>query len=284
MVRPEQAEISPFLLWIGPKLSWLKKWWILTCLTLVGGVVAALGPLLTSIPDSAPVRIIAGVAAALALAADKLADHYDKKAASATFRESERLAEKAILDLNVVLGEAIEVTFLSGASRREAIKSLRRTVARQAASAVGAGSRATYYTLARESGGKRILKDAVHGVQPGRFDQPMQPFIEKDDEQLNIWRVLDRADEEAEVVDKPAVVPGLNWDRKKYATYYSVPVKAKQVQLGLLSVNNTNEGAIGGPARSAVLAMARTMALVVAAEKGQGALNTQMNYHPNVGG
>ncbi len=243
-----------------------------------------LGPLIWANPGWSWIRITAGVAAAAAIVADKLADKYDQLIASLKFRLSEKSAEKAIDDLNVVLSEAIELAFLSGDARKQAALALRRTVARQAASAVGDGSRATYYTMRRETAGKRILGSAVHGTEHGRYDKPDRPFVEREDPEHTIWNLMDRADEEPEISNAPDEVYGVDWSRKKYKTFYTVPVKAKSVQLGLLSVNNKSVGAIGGPQRAAVLAMARTMALVIAMLKGPTAMKRQEAHHENVAG
>ncbi|MGK3949926.1 hypothetical protein [Microbacterium sp. K2] len=277
-------ELGAFLHACGPLLSKFKRRQIFTIATFIGAVVAVFGPLIWGDPAWHGIRIAAGIAAAVAILGDKLADRYDQTVASLKFRESERSAEKAIDDLNVVLSEAIEVMFLTGRARDEQAKALRRTVARQAASAVGDGSRATYYTMRREAGGRRILDSAVHGTEHGRYDRPDRPFIEREDPENTIWSLLDRADEEPEVCNAPDEVYGVDWAKKKYDTFYTVPVKAKSVQLGLLSVNNASAGAIGGPQRSAVLAMARTMALVVAVIKGPVSLNSQQSRHRNVGG
>src|SRR5207253_2106863 len=141
---------------IGPLLSWLKKSWILLIITFVGAVIAVIGPVWLGTSHWDWLRMTAGIAAAAAIVADKVADHYDKVIATRTFRESEQSAEKAVDDLNVVLSEAIEVMALSGSGRNAAEAALRRTLARQAASAIGDGSRATYYSLRRDQNGLRI--------------------------------------------------------------------------------------------------------------------------------
>lgn len=275
------AELGPVIRAVGPLLSWLKRWQILLLVTFIGAVVAVLGPYIWGEDAWDWLRITAGIAAAVAIVADKFADRFDGAVATASFRESERLAEKAVDDLNVVISEGIEVMFLQGSARTEAAKALRRTVARQAASAIGEKSRATYYTMRRESGGSRVLDEAVHGAI-GRYDKPDRPFVESEDTEHSLWQLLDRADDEPEVHNAYDEVYGLDWDKKQYKTFYTVPVKAKRVQLGVLSVNNSIVGAIGGPQRAAVLAMARTMALVIAACRGPQFMNLQDARHGNV--
>lgn len=98
----------------------------------------------------------------------------------------------------------------------------------------------------------------------GRYDKPPRPFIERETPQLSIWQELDEPDETREVISAPQVVEGLDWSRKKYTTYYSVPVKARNIVFGYLSVNNSVDGAIGGAQRATILAMARVFALAMA--------------------
>ncbi|MDJ0337900.1 hypothetical protein [Cryobacterium sp. PH31-O1] len=277
--KGKKGAVSPFLKAVGPVLLVLRDAFVFTILTFLGAVVAVLSPIVLTDPGWGTARIIAGAIAAGAIMADKAADRYDKKLGEITFRESERSAEKAVDDLNIFISEAIESTFLRGAARIEAIKALRRTLARQAASAIGDDSRASYYSLRREAGGLRILDNPLHETRHGRNDRPNRPFLEREDPDHEVWAILDKADEETEVKSDPEVVYGVDWSRKKYKTFYSVPVKANMVQLGFLSVNNAKVGAIGGPQRASILGMARTMALVIAAQKGPEFLNTQAAYY-----
>jgi hypothetical protein len=278
-VNRDGGEIGPILHAVGPMLSYLRKKFVLVVLTFAGAVAAVIAPIFWATdPGWNWLRITIGGLAALAIVGDRMADRFEQRLAALTFRESERSAEKAVDDLNVLLSEAIEVMFLTGASRTEAIRTLRRTVARQAASAIGDGSRATYYTLRRESGGTRILDQPKHGTEHGRFDVPNRPFVEKEDDLHDIWELMNRADEEPEIHSEPETIYGVDWARKRYKTFYTVPVKANAVQLGMLSVNNSKVGAIGGPQRAVLLAMARTMALVITSHKSQQSLNTQVAF------
>lgn len=219
--------------------------------------------------------IVIGVAAVLAVIADKVADGYDARVAKLVVHEGEKAAEKSIDDLNVFLGEAIRTMFFTGRRQEDAIETLRRTMVTQSARSVGLGSRATCYNLHREPTDKRVLKEAVHGIEHPRRDKSNTPFFERLDPGLDIWRMLDREDDEPNVrscEDEDPVV-GLDWSKKEYKTFLSVPIKAVNVQLGMLSVNNSELGSIGGPQRAVTLAMARTYALVVAASKGAAAMN-----------
>lgn len=260
-------------------------------LTLLGGLAAVFSPFLwLNIPDGATVvflysneawwvtfrvlSIVLGVAAVLSVIGDKMADGWEAKAASWTLQEGERAAEASILQLNVVLNEAIRTLNLTGRRQEDAVEALRRTIVNQAAQSVGDLTRATSYNLYWEKDGTRVLRDAEHGVV-GRRDKPNKPFYERLHPDLEIWRMLDRDDDEPDVRSYPEVIEGLDWAAKKdrYLTFFSVPVKAGNVQLGMLSVNNKVVGAIGGPQRAVILAMAKTLGMATAAAKGTKLMN-----------
>lgn len=280
---------------LGLKVSdkageWLARHRALTLLlTVLGGVSAALSPFLwLDFPEGGTVvfvfsneawwiffrvvSILVGVFAVLAVVGDKVADAWEARASSRTIAEGERAAEKSTLDLNVVLNEAIRTLSLTAQRQADAVEALRRIIVQQAAHAVGPGTRATSYNLIREPSGQRVLKEAEHGTL-GRRDKPNKPFYERLDPDLDIWRMLDREDDEPDVHSYPEVIPGLDWSKKKYKTFFSVPVKAGNVQLGMLSVNNTEVGAIGGPQRAVIIAMAKALALATAASIGARIIN-----------
>jgi hypothetical protein len=288
---PQEA---PWWRRVGVKIGddvgeWLSNHRRLTlALTALGGLAAVLSPLLwvnLSPKEAATVvflysneawwvtarvaSVVAGGLAVLAVIGDKVADAWDAKTASRTIFAGERAAEKSILDLNVVLNEAIRTVYLTGPRQADAVESLRRTIVNLAAQAVGEGTRATSYKLYREEDDSRRLDDAEHGVW-GRRDMPNEPFVERVDPDLVIWRMMDREDDEPDVHSYPEVVPGLDWSTKihRYKTFFSVPVKAGSVQLGMLSVNNRKVGAIGGAQRAVIIAMAKTLALATAAANG----------------
>lgn len=268
--------------------AWFARRRLLTLvLTILGGLAAVVSPFLwLNIPDPTAVtflnfsneawwvffRVVSialGVFAVLSVIGDKMADAWEAKTASRTLQEGERAAEASILQLNVVLNEAIRTLSLSGKRQEDAVEALRRIVVNQAAQSVGDLSRATSYNLYREKDGKRVLKEAEHGVV-GRRDKPNKPFYERLDPKLGIWRMMDREDDEPDVHSYPEEIEGFDWETKKdrYLTFFSVPVKAGNVQLGMLSVNNKIVGAIGGPQRAVIIAMAKTLALAMAAAKG----------------
>ena len=277
--RDDKPEIGLVLRALGPMSSWLRKRWLLAIATFIGAIISVLAPFLLTDPGWNPFRIIVGVATAVAIILDRVADRYETKLADLTFRESERSAEKAVENVNIFISEALEAMFLSGTAREQAIRSLKRTLVRCAAACVGDGSRASYYPMRRGDGGTRVLERPSHATEHGRFDKPDRPFIEAEDPDHEVWTILDRSDEEPEVRSKPEKVYGIDWNKKKYKTFYSVPIKADMVQFGFLSVNNAKVGAIGGPQRAAILSMARVYALVISGFKGPLFLNTQASFH-----
>lgn len=277
--RGEKTELGVVLTALGPLVLWLRKRWVLAAVTFLGSVVAVVGPFWLIDNGWIPVRVVAGSLAAVAIVVDRIADRYETRLGDITFRQSERSAEKAVDNVNIFVSEAIEAMFLEGVARTGAITALKRTLARCAAASIGDGSRASYYPMRRESGGSRILDKPSHATELGRWDRPDRPFVEKEDPDHEIWDLLERSDEEPEVRNNPELVYGVDWSKKKYDTFYSVPVKADTVQFGMLSVNNARVGAIGGPQRAAVLAMARIFALVISGQKGPKFLNIQAAYH-----
>jgi hypothetical protein len=194
--------------------------------------------------------------------------------------QAEIRAERAIEELNFILTEAHAAMFLTGASRRDAIQALPRTFVRSAAALLGDGSRASYYQLSDSTPGARCLTDPVHGKGLGRSDEPPRPFLEAEAPDHDVWRIMDRPDVETAVRSEPEAVGGVVWDRVQYTTFYSVPVKAKNVQFGFLSVNSSVAGSIGGPQRATVLAIARILALVLAGDTPPRELQTAASSTP----
>jgi hypothetical protein len=268
---------------LGPLCQVLKRTWILATITLLSTVAAVWIPhhfvmkkTGAPLPDTAGWVIACGVAIAVSVILDKIADEQDKREAAASLRGSEDSAANAASDLNMFLVEAIEVAFVEGAALKKSTKALMRFLTVAAAKSIGQGSRATYYTLTYDHDKKRILGSPVHATEYGRSDKPKTPFVESKDLNHPIWRIMDGPDEEPEVVSAPTEVYELDWDTKKYKTFLSVPVKANDVQFGMLSVNNSTIGAIGESQRAIVLAMARSVALVLALQHGPRAMTSML--------
>lgn len=216
------------------------------------------------LPELTPWVVGLGLAAAVAVILDRVADHYEADLSAIDLQASEDTAENAVRDLNTFIDEARAISAHAPADRVIPLQTLRRFLTMCAAKSIGPGTRATYYTLTYALDGSRILGDPEHTCEYGRTDKPERPWIEAENPSHEIWRIMEGADEAPETRNYGDIIDGLDWERKPYRTFLSVPVKFRDVQFGLLSVNCSKDGAIVGSQRAAILAMARTMALTLA--------------------
>lgn len=265
---------------VGPLATRLKARFILPVAILVGTILALLSTGLFAVngapnPGWRPWVITFGVIAALAVILDKIADAYDSRDADIEFKGAEYTAQSSVSDLNAFLEEAIEIAFLEKGPRAYATQALRKRLVHFACKSIGPGSRATYYTLDPIEPGERVLGDPQHAVELGRRDKPARPFIERESPEHDVWAILDGADEAPDVKNAPEPVGDMSWERKPYDTFLTVPVKARGVQFGLLSVNNVEAESIGEAQRATIVAMARVMATVLAFTTGNRKLTTR---------
>ena len=283
--EPEKKGPGWVVKFFGPLSSFLRRSFILTGLTLVSAVLVVGIPQWFLLkngrtdPAWAPLSVAAGIVIAVAVVLDRIADAYEKRIAAGTLTGSEESAENTVTDLNTFISEALEVTFLEGNARMKHIKALRRILVLCAAKCVGPGSRATYYTLRVLPDKTRILGAPQHHCEYGRYDKPSRPFIETEDTDHSVWQIMDGPDQEPRVHSEGEEIYGLDWTRKKYKTFISVPVKAGEVQFGFLSVNNARVGAIGGPQQATILAMARIFALVLSNARGPRLMNSRQGTY-----
>jgi hypothetical protein len=257
----------------------LKRLWILPGLTFLAALLALIGPLLLvdasgkRDPAWTPFLVVVGALGALAVIVDRIADAYDAREASQKLDSTAQIAQFAVVDLNTFLLGVHGIPTAEGNARTALLSELRRQVTASAAKSIGVGSRATYYTLTYDDNGMRTLGDPVHAAEYGRNDKPDRPFVESEDPTHPIWRLMNGPDEEQEVQVASVDYPGLDWTRKRYDTFVSFPVKCKDKAFGMLSVNNSVEGAIGAAQREVILAMARSMAAVLAMDSGPRVMN-----------
>ena len=270
-----EGNLGVILTLFGSGSQLLKEKLILPGATLIGSLGAVAVPRLwtTASGDPCPaanwVAIGFAVVAGASVLLDKVADRYEKVLTTETLDGVENSAQNMIKDLNAFIEDALRVGFQGGNTRAYAIRSLRSDLVQAAVKAAGPGSRATYYHLDDSTPGQRVLGSPVHATGYGRRDKPRRPFVEAEDPDLDIWRVMDAPDEEADIkVFGRDEVVGLDWSRKKYRTFLSVPVKAEEAQFGLLSVNNVDPNALGPVERETILALARALALVLSMETG----------------
>lgn len=259
---------SLLLGWLGPPAAFLKRRWI-PPITATISVIATLVAVNFVVDDEGNrtvgatwTIVTAGILSALLALLDKLADAYDQKLAEKELAFSEDLAEAKVSDLNSFLDACGQTsTRRAGAVRRDYADSLRQYLVIAAGKSLD-GSRASYYTLSYDEDGYRILGDPKHHME-GRSDQSQRPFLEREDPDLTIWTLLDRADTEPQIVEYPDNPDWLDWNKVIYRAYYSVPVKHGDQVFGMLSVNTLDVGSISGSQRAAILAMARAYALTL---------------------
>ncbi len=280
----------------GPLALPLRKNYILSALVAVSGVAVVFFPRYFTDKAGAPlpwantVLIVAAAIAALAVALDRVGDDYQKRkterenaaalekatrAAALEYEGAVATAERSVAELNIFLLEAHEVSFLESSSRQTEVLALRRHLARSAANSIGPSTRATYYTLLSRVPGNRVLGDPKHATTVDRRDKPQRPWRESENPEHDIWKLLNQPDEHPDVHNKPDEASDLDWDTVRYDTFLTIPVKAHGVVFGVLSVNNAAAGSIGEVQRAVILAMARTMALVLALDTGARILKSR---------
>ena len=180
--------------------------------------------------------------------------------------ELERLGDtylQSVNELNTLLESVLRLPFLKGSSKNQHIETIRHDVVRAVAYAVGPGTRATYYTLAHDPNGRRLVRPK-HCLTIGRSDRPEREWIESENHDHDIWRIMDRSDSEPPIVRHPESAAGLEWEKVAYRCFVSIPVRAQTAAFGLLSVNAADEGAIRETERAVFLTAARILALVEA--------------------
>jgi len=275
------------LTYLGP-LSWaLKEHWVLPLVTFASVIGAP--ALLYYVPRTAAgevepwVRngvVTLAIVGALAVLADRLADRYDSRvteeqAAGLAEEGTELLAaaEQSTLhrfnELNWLLDRAHGTAFLSQQDARDTlIDAIRDSVVKAAASALGPGSRATYYQLVWDDDGTRRLVNPRHALTVGRSDQPEKEWVERSNPTHGMWTLLNRDDSEPPIFQSPDPAANLDWNRVDYDCFVTLPVRAEQLVFGVLSVNSSDLGAIGETEKAMVLAAARLLALVEATHRG----------------
>lgn len=266
------------LAYLGPLAQWLKQRWVLPIATFTVAIAvgsAALWP--KEDGGAAPGWLVVttwtlGTVTALLVLLDKLADELDRKTAEQIeadlkirtdkiLRAAEESARNSVSDLNSLIETAHEVAFLDGAARTNQMSNVRKALVQAAVNAIGPGSRATYYSLTG-NGNARRLEQPLHAVGYGRDDRPYRPFLEEEDPQLSLWSALERSDTECRVIRDDEEVEGLDWSRKSYTAFVNIPVKARGLVFGMLSVNSAHRQAIAAPQRAVLIGMARLLALV----------------------
>lgn len=274
--------------YLGALCWWFKTYYIFAGLSLVGAVAApVLGVVVPRQTDGTPypsvvtLIIVAASVAATCIVGDKVADRWESRTTARELQRRDDNESLALLqaaesyqqssnELNSLLETALRLPFLKPAIRKEQMETLRHAVVRAVAYAVGPGTRATYYALGFDSEGRRLV-DPKHCLTIGRSDRPEREWVESENPGHEIWALLNRSDSEPQIVRFGEDAAGLEWDRVAYKCFVSIPVRAKTVTFGLLSVNAADVGAIQETERAVFLTAARILALMEASQLGHDA-------------
>ncbi|MFF1883549.1 hypothetical protein ACFVVC_18995 [Pseudarthrobacter sp. NPDC058196] len=267
-----EIKTSGFKWRVGQVALFLRDHWILTAAIALAAIALATLPRLALDANgklldwAVPLLTGLGIAAALAAVADKLADHHSKQLDKIQLLGQQELGHLALAPMISLLDTVHDGAFVGGKARQELLTTLRTTLATAAAAIPAADDiRATYYPLTRDAKNWRVLKDPK---SRGRMDEASSTFLESQDPDHPIWKILDARDTDCEIVSAPDPDRGVNWKTKPYQTFISVPVKVGNIQFGLLSVNAPNVGDLTELDRVAMIALARIMGAVLALNTG----------------
>lgn len=271
---------------VGQVARWLRDHWILAGITLSAAIALAVLPLVRLYTDenltqpTAWILTAFGIVAALAAAADRIADWHVKRE-SEFEEEAERSAvNNTLTALLGLLDSTRDIAFREGAARAAALDTLRSQLAQSAAIAPTASDvRASYYLLARDDDGWRRLYDPK---SRGRGDEASTEFVEQDDPDHPIWRTMSARDSDCVIYKEPDADPRVDWSSKPYKTFVSVPIQADSVVFGMISVNAPQVGDLTEVDRLAVIAMARVMAATLAMDLGPRRLRTERDEFATV--
>jgi hypothetical protein len=270
---------SGFYWWIGRKSLWLRDKWFLTGIVGLAAIALATLPRLAvdqtgKLLGWALIALtVLGVAAAVAVFLDKVADKHGKRVDELVALGEQSAGGRAMSGVLALLDEIHDASFVSNQLRKDRLKTMRVSAAAIAAGMTTADNvRATYYALSRDDSGWRELKDPKSRGRGTRQDQADSEYFESRDPAHAIWKVMDGRDTACEIVSSPDQKPGVDWDSKPYKTFISVPVKVDGVQFGLLSLNAPVVGDLTELDRLSLIALARTMGAVLALDKGHSTM------------
>jgi hypothetical protein len=208
-------------------------------------------------------RVVCLVLIPVFAAADKVADWHAKKTAEKKTEEDARKAQenyhKSISSLLSLAHRGADMALETPGQRKPLLQNLSTVLVTATVGLSSApDSRATYYTLSFTGKG-RVLSDPV---SEGRVEQAVTIWEESKNREHPVWGIMDGADVNAPIVrsSDPDKSGWVDWDKKKYKSFISVPVKAHGVQFGMLSLNAPKSEDITETDRMAVLVAARIMA------------------------
>lgn len=209
------------------------------------------------------VRVVCLAFIPLIAAADKIADWQAKEASKtkllADAKKAQETYHKSISSLLSLAHRGADMALETPGQRKPLIQNLSTVLVTAAVGLSSAEeSRATYYTLGFTNEG-RVLQDPV---SEGRVEQAVTIWVEKENPEHPVWAIMDGADVNAPIVRStdPDKLEWTDWNKKKYKSFISVPVKAHGVQFGMLSLNAPKSEDLTETDRMAVLVAARVMA------------------------
>lgn len=256
---------------IGAPLSLAKRWWILAIATFLSAIIVGLNATKVLADDEGlnpswltTAAFVSAIAIAVSAFADKIADAYDSYLQEQRLAVAEDTAEASVDALRDFVAKCAKVESMTPKLKKSYVQDgLRDFMTIAAVQGYECGARASYYTLTGAPGSRELV-DPVHGLTNGRRDQPYRPFIEAEAPDNTIWRTLERADTEPEVVKYPDDRDGVNWDKADYKEYLTVPVRHGNHVFGILSVNASVAGATSGSQRAVIVSLARSFAFAAA--------------------
>lgn len=209
------------------------------------------------------IRVICLVLIPFLAAADKAADWEAKRVAKeegdAGAAEAQRAYRQSISSLLLLANKGADIAQETQGQRKTQLRDLRTAlVATTHGLSTAAQTRATYYTLEFAEEG-RVLREPV---SHGRVEESTTIWVESEDPDHSVWNIMDGNDLNAPIVRDTDEnrASWVEWENKKYRSFISVPVKAHDVQFGMLSLNAPDSEDLTETDRMAVLVAARIMA------------------------
>lgn len=257
---------------LGSVSLWFREKWILAGTIGLGAIATVVIPrwpiFLTSdkqlTEGSLILLTIAGVLAAFAVVMDKIADRHSTTLETLKILSESAAGLRVLAAVNEVLDTVHDGAFLEGKARSAQWVTLRAQLAGAAAQVpLAADVRATYYPLDFDGPFRCLLTPKSRG----RTDEANTEFRERNDPDNPIWDLLDGRDTESPIRNSPEEC-GVDWSKKKYRTFISVPIKAQEVTFGMVSINAIQSNDFDELDRVALISLARIMASVLAFDVG----------------
>lgn len=208
------------------------------------------------------VQVSLAVAAALAVAGDKIADRYVKKAEVADRNTRLEETNRALVAVSGYLDSVSTQLRVNDGTMLQRIRRSVQTMTHMTASgSLASEPRVTFYELTRDPSDWRQMKDPISSAGASRrLDKAGTEFYEQEDPTNSVWAVLSLPDDQVKPASKSDDPEAIDWKSKPYQSFLSVPVKAAGVVFGMLSINTPEDKGISETDRLLLIAMARLIA------------------------